>query len=80
MPRSRKGCFLHWQGHSMRGWWSRPGGSDGNSSVGAASRGRPAREGRLRYKASPVSLLVADGELPPNLVAGAGFEPATFRL
>ena len=38
------------------------------------------RDGRLVYKANPVSLLEADGESRVGLVAGAGFEPATFRL
>lgn len=37
-------------------------------------------DGRLCYKTSPVKLLEADGALRTGLVAGAGFEPATFRL
>ncbi len=37
-------------------------------------------DGRLEYKTNPVDLLEADGESREALVAGAGFEPATFRL
>ena len=38
-------------------------------------------DGRLEYKANPVRLLgEPDGESRIGLVAGAGFEPATFRL